>query len=327
MTVVKTPWTVSIIAIPEFSLMAFSATIEPLRGANFVTGLPLFRWNFHSAEGGPVASSSGVVIDTLPNAQLDASKSDLVLVCAGVNVENHFDRRVSAKLNRLHRHGNLIGGVSTGVFILAEAGLLDGKSCSVHWHSQDAFGQMYPDVKISNDLFTIDQGICSCSGGTAAMDMMLHLIARQHGAELSRLAADQFIHGSLREPTTLQRMTLRERLKTQDRYVLKAIEIMEASCETPVAAAEIATRLGISLRKLERRFRRELGETPVQRYTQLRLERARRLLAQTDLSVTAVAAACGYESASYFARFYREQSGMSPTAFRRRMARDFADKL
>lgn len=314
----KAPWTVSIIAIPEFSLMAFSATIEPLRGANFVTGMPLYNWNFYSATGGPVASSSGVFIDTRPNTKLEASGSDLVLVCAGVNVENHYDRKLAAKLNRLHRHGVPVGAVSTGVFILADAGLLDGRTCSVHWHSQDAFAQMYPNVKVGNDLFTIDRGVHTCSGGTAAMDMMLHLIARQHGPELSSLAADQFIHGSLREPTTSQRMTLRERISSRDRHVIKAIEIMEVSCDAPVAAADIAARLGISLRKLERRFRRELGETPVQHYARLRLERAQRLLTQTDLSVTAIAAACGYESASYFARLYREQIGMTPTEFRRR---------
>ena len=300
--------------------MAFSATIEPLRGANFVAGMPLYSWNFYSADGGPVASSSGVVIDTQPNTILETGSADLVLVCAGVNVENHYDRRLAVNLNRLHRHGVLVGAVSTGVFILADAGLLHGRTCSVHWHSRDAFGHMYPDVEISNDLFTIDRGVYTCSGGTAAMDMMLHLIAHQHGAELSSLAADQFIHGSLREPTTVQRMALRERIGTHDRHVIRAIEIMEAACETPISAADIAARLGISLRKLERRFRRELGETPLQHYARLRLERANRLLAQTDLSVTAIAAACGYESASYFARLYREQIGMTPTNFRRRQA-------
>jgi transcriptional regulator GlxA family with amidase domain len=209
-------------------------------------------------------------------------------------------------LRRLARNGCRLGALSTGSYLLAWAGLLDGFRCTVHWENLDAFREDFPTLDATGELFEIDGARLTCSGGTASMDMILSLIAEAHGRDLAAQVAEQFIHERIRDTHDHQRMSLQGRLGISHPRLLQVIALMEEHLEEPLARAELARRAGLSTRQLERLFRRYLGRTPTRFYLELRLHRARALLTQTAMSILNVALACGFVSASHFSKCYRE---------------------
>jgi len=291
--------------------MAFAAAIEPLRSANRMSGQALYRWRLLSRDGRPVAASNGIAI---PVDQAIQDQRDLtaIALCAGLEAERFDDRAVFAWLQRQARHGAAIGAVSTGGFVLARAGLLDGYRCTLHWESLPAFREAFPAIKATGELFEIDRDRFTCSGGTAALDMMLELIGRRHGRDLAVAVSDQFVHGALRGAGDSQRLALPARLGVNHPKLLAVIAAMEANLEEPVTRARLAATAGLSARQIERLFEKYLGARPMHYYQTLRLNRARTLLAQTDLSILEVGLACGFKSASHFSKSYREAFQRSP---------------
>lgn len=297
--------------LPNFSLMAFSSAIEPLRAANTLSGRTLYRWTLLSADGGPVAASNGISV--MPEAGIgDAAAYDAVIAIGGAGTERVKDPRIIGYLRRIARMGTHLGAVSTAPYVLAHAGLLDRRRCTIHWEYMDGFREDYPHLDMTDELFEIDGPIFTCSGGTAAIDLMLHLISAQHGHELAAAVSEWFIHKQIREQGEHQRMALRFRVGVSHPKLLAAIEKMEESLETPIEREEIAEAVGLSTRQLERLFRKYLNATPRKYYFTLRMQRARILLRQTTMSVLDVALACGFVSASHFAKCYREHFGNSP---------------
>lgn len=307
---------VGILLLPGFSLMAYAATVEPLRSANLMRGQELYRWTHLSAEGGVVESSGHLPIAT---AALATQKTlpDLVVLCGGIGAETYRHRLLPPFLRRMRGTGKLVGAVSTASFILARAGLLRGHRCTVHWDYRSAFVEAFPELEVCSELFVVDRGICTCAGGVAAMDMMLHLIRERHGSALSALIADQFIHGTLRQPRERQRMALQHRLDTSSPQIAHAVALMEAHIEAPLSVAAIAARVRLSGRQLERLFRSAFDVAPARYYLNLRLDEARKLLRLSTLSVTDIAIATGFVSASHFAKSYRLYTGHAPRHDRR----------
>ena len=218
---------------------------------------------------------------------------------------------VDVTVRRLARRNVALAAVSTGSFVLARAGLLSDRRCTVHWDYADSFAEAFPDIALCNDLFVVDGSILTCAGATAALDMMLQLIGAHHGQDLARQISGQFLHGGIRAAADDQRRMLLG-MGVTNSVVQKAVSLMEAALEEPVPLTELTLRTGVSKRQLERLCRRYLGATPAQYYVQLRLERARRMLRQTDLSVAEVAIACDFVSLSHFAKVYRRHYGLSP---------------
>ncbi|GAB4357683.1 MAG: GlxA family transcriptional regulator [Kiloniellaceae bacterium] len=320
--------TFGFLLLPQFSMLAFSSAVEPLRAANRLSGRPLYDWRILTADGSPIHSSSRMHL--LPDGGLDglqdgAGRLDCLIVVAGLAVQRLRDPAVIAGLRRLARGGCRLGALSTGSYLLAWAGLLDGFRCTVHWENLDAFREDFPGLEVTGELFEIDGPRLTCSGGTASMDMMLSLIAQSHGRDLAAQVAEQFIHERIRDTHDHQRMSLQGRLGISHPKLLQVIATMEAHLEEPLARAELARRAGLSTRQLERLFRRYLGRTPTRYYLELRLHRARALLTQTAMSILNVALACGFVSASHFSKCYREffhkmpreerqQAGQGPAA-------------
>jgi transcriptional regulator GlxA family with amidase domain len=291
--------------LPGFSLLAFSSAIDPLRSANRLSGRDLYEWFLITSDGEPVAASNGARI--IPDGAIDRfERLPNLIICAGVGVRNFADKKVFAWLRRLERTGCRMGAVSTASHVLAKLGMLDGHRCTIHWENLPGFREDFPQLDATNELFEIDRGRFTCSGGTASLDMMLALIAPDHGRALTSRVADQFMHERLRDQHDKQRMDLRLRLGISHPKLLKVVALMEAHLEEPLARADLATRVGLSTRQLERLFRKYLQRTPTRFYLELRLERARQLLTQTSLSVLDVALACGFVSASHFSKCYRE---------------------
>ena len=297
--------------LPQFSILPFTSAVEPLRAANRLSGKALYRWFVVTKDGAPVRSSSDIEI--VPNFALEtAPRPDVMTVVAGMGAEKYEDKKVFGWLRRLGREGIEIAALSTASYVLARSGLLDGRRCTIHWENLAAFQEEFPDLDITDELFEVDRGRMTCSGGTAALDLMLTRIAVDHGRQLANLVAEQFIHERIRDNHDQQRMALRNRLGVSHPRLLQVIGLMEDNIEDPMPRARLARQAGVSTRQLERLFRKYLARTPTQYYLELRLARARNLLVQTSMSVLDVALACGFVSASHFSKCYRECFNKTP---------------
>ena len=315
---IETPQTLGFLLLPQFSMMAFVSAVEPLRVANRLAGRLLYRWEIVSRDGQSVEASNGMAlvadraIDTAPIYAM-------AITCAGFDPDEHYDRRIKSWLSKLNSAGSDLGAMDTGSFILARAGLLDGYRATTHWESLDSFRESFPKVEVENALFIIDRNRLTCAGGTAALDMMLHLISVQHGHRLATAVSEQFIHARIRDPQDRQRMEPRVRQGISHSGLARAIALMESNLEDPLDAERLADAAGLSLRQLERLFRRHFKMTPRRYYLDLRLQRARALLQYTDLPVVEIAVACGFGSAAHFSRSYHAWTGKAPSGERRRV--------
>lgn len=306
---------IGFLLVPDFSMMSFSAATEPLRAANRLTGRILFRWHFLSADGAPIHASNGLQI--IPEAGIgEAGKLDLIVVCAGIEPERFEDRNVFAWLRRRVRHGAALGAICTGTTVLARAGLLDGYVCTVHWENLSSLSEDFPTLELTGRLFEIDRDRFTCSGGTAALDLMLHLIARQHGHDLATAVSEQFLHTHIRGAEDPQRMELRERLRVSHPKLLTVLAMMEDTIEEPIARHDLASAVSVSTRHLERLFQNYVGQSVGRYYLNLRLKRSRLLVRQTSMPIFEVAVACGFKTASHFSRAYRTYFGRSPRSER-----------
>ncbi len=314
-------YAIGFLLVPQFSMMAFVSAIEPLRVANRLAERRLYRWDILSRDGQAVAASNGMAL-VADRAITQHPRYDMAIVCASFTPERYFDKRLAQWLRRLSVAGIDLGAMDTGSFFLGWAGLLDQHRATTHWESLDSFREQFPKIAVENGLFVIDRKRWTSAGGTATLDMMLHLISRQHGHRLASAVSEQFVHAAIRAPEDSQRMTPGKRQGVTHRGLAKAIELMEAHLEDPIAHQRIAERIGLSLRQLERLFRRHFRLSPRRYYLDLRLQRARSLLHYTDMPMVEIAIACGFASAAHFSRSFSAWSGNAPTAERRRQRPD-----
>ena len=298
--------------IPEFPLMAFAAAIEPLRAANRLSGETLFGWRLFSRDGKPVRASNGIDI-AVQSSIGNRADVQLLLVCAGKADAGEGDELLAKWLREAARNGTAIGGISLGAYALAHAGLLDGRRCALHWENLAAFAEKFPRIRTTTDIFVIDSNRYTCSGGTAALDMMLQLISTQHERGLANDVSEQFIHPRIRGTDDKQRMALQSRLGVANRKLIDAVEMMETAIEDPSDVRDIAAAVELSPRQLERLFAKYLKVNPSRYYLELRLEHARTLLSQTTRPILDIAVASGFASASHFSRCYRMLYGRKPS--------------
>ena len=305
------PQTIALILVPEYTMMPVTSAIEPLRIANRLSEKTLYKWTVHSADGQPVAASNNIL--TMVNGDLENIPADAtILVCGGMNIQHHCDKRLLNWLRKTARRRADIGGVCTGAHVLAEAGILNDYRCTIHWENLPGFNEAFPDIEATGGLFEIDRDRFTSAGGTTALDMMLTLIASQHGADLASAVAEAVLHSPIRHHSEHQRMSLPARIGARHPKLVVIIEKMEENLEDPLSPSTLAKETGLSTRQLERLFRRYLDRSPKRYYLELRLKRARSLLLQTDMSVINVALACGFSSPSHFSKCYRAFYGRTP---------------
>ena len=308
------PHQVGFLLFPGFGILGFAAALDVLRMANRLAQRPLYGWSFLSGGESSVETSAGVAIPCQPIEQ--APKLDLLLVVSGSSRALPGEAGLHARLHRLARGGCRLGGVSLGSYVLARGGLLDGYRCTVHWENLEPFREQFPHLRVSPEVHEIDRDRLTCSGGSGALDLLLNYVSRNNGPALARAVADVFIHERIRDDHEPQRMPLRTRLGISNPKLLAAINLMEQDVEHAYSKAELAVRVGLSSRQLERLFRKHLQTTPRAYHLRCRLQRARNLLRQTSMDIIDVALACGFGTASHFTKSYREQFGATPGADR-----------
>jgi transcriptional regulator GlxA family with amidase domain len=307
----ETPQIIALVLVPEYTMMPVTAAIEPLRIANRLSEKSLYKWTMHSADGQAVAASNGIL--TMVDGDLESIPAEAtIVVCGGLNIQHHSDKRLINWLRKAARKGLDIGAVCTGSHLLAEAGLLDGYRCTIHWENLPGFTEAFPEIDATGGLFEIDEDRFTSAGGTTALDMMLTLIASQHGPDLASSVAECILHSPIRHHSEHQRMSLPARIGARHPKLVVIIEKMEDNLEEPLSPSTLARQAGLSTRQLERLFRRYLDRSPKRYYLELRLKKARSLLLQTDMSVINVALACGFSSPSHFSKCYRAFYGRTP---------------
>ncbi|MEM9105761.1 MAG: GlxA family transcriptional regulator [Pseudomonadota bacterium] len=301
--------------LKEFSILSLSTALETLRISNRIAGTQLFEWELCSEDGNPVRSSLGMDFEVQTGLE-ELSRDDTILVCGGGQVELASTPAVVQWLRREARKGLAIGGLCTGAYPMAKAGLLDGRRATIHWENQDSFREAFPQVDLTTWTYTGDDNRFSTAGGTSGIDLMLHLVSEQHGAELAQAVAEQLNYASIRVIQHDARVTVPDRINLRHTKLSHVIHEMERNIETGVTSAELAQRVNISTRQLERLFQRYLGKTPKRFFTELRLQRARNLLEQTDMKIIDIAVACGFSSPAHFTKLFRRQFEISPHALR-----------
>ena len=305
------PESFAFLLLDGFTLMAFAGAVEVLRLANRVSETALYAWKVVTLDGTPATSSAGLA-QPADTALAEVCARDCVVDVGGAldDPKPATPEKVLSALRRCHAHGQPLIGLCTGSFTLAMAGLLRSQDCAVHWEYAEAFAEAFPAVAVLSTAFALGP-IPTASGGAASAELFLTLVSRKHGAALAARVADAMLMPTVRDACEAQTASHLTRLGVRAPALAKIAEVMEQNLETTMPMTEIASRAGLSVRQVERLFARYLQTTPVKHYQSLRLERARRLLSVTDMSVTEVAMATGFGSPSHFSKKFRTRYGQS----------------
>lgn len=309
---------IAFLLVEGFALMSFAAVTEPLRAANLLAGKRLYGSFFFAAGPGTSkilnsSSAASVAVADLGEAGGDF---DLAFVVAGGDPVGFRDDRVFQWLRRQARHGCVLGGVSGGPAVLANAGVMQNRRMTLHWEHAAALEERHPGLLLERTLYVVDRDRMTCAGGTAPLDMMHALIAEHHGTDFARRVSDWFMHTDVRPAGGPQRAGLAQRYGTNRHAVLAAIEIMENHIADPLPLPDLAQLVGVSARHLNRQFGAGLGRSAGAFYRDLRLDKSRELLRQTDLPVLEIAIATGFSGAAHFATAYGRRFGEAPSRHR-----------
>ena len=302
--------------LTDFSILSLSTALETLRISNRIAGRKLFEWVLCSEDGKPARSSLGTDFEVHTGLG-ELSRDDTILVCGGGHIEEATTQPVVSWLRREARKGLCVGGLCTGAYAMAKAGLLDGRRATIHWENQDSFREAFPQVELTTWTYTGDVDRFSTAGGTAGIDLMLHLVSELQGEELAAAVAEQLNYASIRVIQHDARVTVPDRINLRHTKLSHVIHEMERNIEEGVTSSDLARRVNISTRQLERLFQRYIGKTPKRFFTELRLQRARNLLEQTDMKIIDIAVACGFSSPAHFSKLFRRQFDASPHALRK----------
>ena len=304
--------------IDGYPIIPFSCVVDSLRSANRLSDQQLYQWEFFAPGEAPVTASCGITVTTRPLGEAEGLET---LVIVAPNTAQQFDDPATLKrLRTLDRQQVNLGSASSGSFILARAGLLDGHRCTIHWENIPVFRELYPQLDVAFTLYEIDRRRFTCSGGTAALDMMLKLIEIHYGRELAQQISRQFHHDRIRSEIDSQQMADRMDLAMHAPRLIDVIRLMENNIESPLPLPTIASRCNLSLRQIERLFHKYRNLTPSQYYLSLRLMHAKQLLLNTNRSVIDISIATGFETQSYFTACYRKHFGSSPRSHRSEVA-------
>jgi transcriptional regulator GlxA family with amidase domain len=307
---------VGFVLVPRFTLTAFSGFIDTLRLAADEGDRSRQIQCEWSVLGEPTAASCGAHIQPL-DALKDPERFDYIVVVGGLlhggqkvpsQVYTFLESAARAKVNLV--------GVCTGSFVLARAGLLNGYVTCVSWFHRDEFVAEFPKLQVvSNQLYIIDRDRLTCAGGTSVVHLAAHLVEKHCGRSnaakaLRILIEDQPLPSSALQPESV--ITTRPR----DTLVRRAMLLMEEKLSEPESIANISRTLGVSMRRLERRFMADVGLTPREYRLRLRLVRARWLIENTDLRLTDIGLDCGFGNCSHFSRAFSNHFRMQPSSLR-----------
>ena len=303
------------IVVPRFNITTLITMIETIRIANYLATTPMFSWEIASFDGAKVTASNGMS-STVEVAGDNIQPAEFVFVLGSWGTESYNNRQLTAWLRKRARAGERICGVELGCYIVARAGLLDGKLATTHWSWLNGFKESFDRINVQETLFTLDSKVMTCSGGLAGIDLMLRLIEELSSSSISGGIADQMLHHPIRNANDPQRSTMGRSTETMLPLVREAMTLIEDNIEEPLTVPQIAKFLDVSQRQLERQFKKHVGCTVVQFGLLRRLQNARLLLISTELSIRQIATASGFNTLSHFAYSFGKFFGRRPSDYR-----------
>lgn len=318
-----TPRDFYFLMLPKMTMLAFSAAVEPLRIANQLTGKCLYRWYLLSEDGGPVRCSNGVSI-VVDGGLAQTRPGDTVFVCSGVDGYLAASPRTISWLRDEARHGRTMGGVCTGAFSLARAGLLQGRRFTLHWENQPAFAEIFPDLPVANQIYCRDGQVITCGGGDAGVDLIVSLIEEHYGTGLATKVAEMCLHGMPRGESNKQRLSVAAELGIRHPRLSAILNAMRDGFAGDIDLEALAASHGLSRRQMERLFHDRLKTSPAARLRDIRLDQAHSLISETEMSMMDIAVACGFQSQAALRQAYRQRFGVVPSFKIRRPARKAA---
>lgn len=308
------PLDIAVLVLPRASILEVASVLDPLRNANRHLGREGFRWRVVSPDGGPVPLTCGIELPS-GGGLAAAEDADVLIVIAGYSQAEVATRFLIAGIRRMAGRFRAIGGVDAGPWVLARAGLLDGHRATVHWEDLEDFATAYPSVEVVPDRFVLSGNRFTAGGAVPAADLMLHLIGSRCGAGVAGQVADSFLYDARADGTRPQRPGLLP--GARDPRLSAALRAMSQRLDDPLPLADVARAQGIGLRRLEQMFRDGLGQGPGAAYLELRLQAARRMMADTAHPIQDIALRCGFSDRSAFSRAFRRRFGLAPRAARR----------
>ena len=303
------------IVVPRFNIATLITMIETIRIANYLAPTSIFSWEVASFDGSKIIASNGMTA-TIKTATDNLKPAEFVFILGSWGTEHYHNQRLTAWLRKRARAGERICGVELGSYIVARAGLLDGKLATIHWSWLNGFKENFDRVEVEESLFTLDSKVMTCSGGLAGVDLMLRIIEELNGSSFSGEIADQMLHHPIRSAASPQRSTMGRSTETMRPLLREAITLIENNIEEPLTVPQIANFLGVSQRQLERQFKKNVGCTVVQFGLLKRLQNARLLLISTDMSIRQIATASGFNTMSHFAFSFGKFFGRRPSDYR-----------
>lgn len=307
---------VAFLLLPEFSLLSVVSAIETLRVTNSVHDTPPFGWTLVHDTVPSVPSSNGIPLTAEVHLG-DLDDFDALLVCGSFKPHKYENRDTQKLLRRFARFGKCLGAMETGVYHLARAGLMTGHPATAHFNSLPLYSQLFPDVRFEKKIYTFSENRMTCAGGISSVDMMLRLVGTRLGRDVATRVASMIAFPYLRDPSEPQYDLFTSVHNKLPQTVRDACSIMEQTINAPVEIADLAARLCVSRRHLDRLFRLSFSATAANHYRMIRLARARKLLKSTTMDLGSISEACGFSSYSQFSQNYRKIFRIAPANDRR----------
>ncbi len=299
-------------------MMSLSSIIDPLRAANRLSSSVLFHWRLLSLDGNAIRLTCGIDIQ-VDGALTRNERGEVFIVLAGFNHQRHTPSSALTTLRQTARNFKTIFSVEAGTWVLARAAVIDTHRVTTHWEDIENFAFAYPNLHVVSERFVIDNHIWSSGGASPTLDMLLHYLHVSQRPSLALDVASVFIYDNPRAATDKQSMVSLGRLKYREPRLAKALETMERNLETPISLKRLADQCGVSNRTLELLSNKYLRLSPAAYYLRLRLQLARKLVLDSDISIQEVAVRSGFNSQSAFARAFKKRYTLSPLQLRQKV--------
>jgi len=303
---------VTVLLLPGSSMMVLASVIDPMRAANRLSERQCFTWRIITIDGESVNFTCGIEI-AADGMLARGTKGDVLVVVSGFDQYKHVGVDEIALIRRISPHFQALGGVDTGAWILGKAGLLENKNVTTHWEGLEDFSTSFRCSNVQPDRFVIDQQIFTIGGASPTFDFMLHLIRARLGYPLALEVASVFVYDETHFSTDAQPLVSLGLLNNFEPRVTRAIRIMESHIDEPISIVGIAEQLAMSSRRLEKLFQQQLQCSPGAYYLRLRLQRARKYVKDTLLTMQEIAIRTGFNSLSAFSRSYKKHYQIAPS--------------
>jgi transcriptional regulator GlxA family with amidase domain len=306
---------VAFIVYPGFELVCLAAS-SVFEVADRVLEAPNYKVSIRSEAGGLIRGTAAVAVMSEP---LGSETFDSVIVCGGAASPEASDEVVEY-LRRTTANTRRVAAICTGAFILAQAGLLANRRATTHWMAAAELARRYPDIRVEADrIFVQDGRIWTSAGMSAGIDLALAMVDDDHGIEVARAVARQFVLYHRRAGGQSQYSTLLDLNPKSDR-IQSALTYARSNLKNPLSLDELAEAARLSSRQFSRAFREETGQTPAKAVERLRVEAARQMLEQGRYTMETIARETGFADRERMRRAFLRTIGQPPHAVRRNAA-------